>query len=226
MLDTRYKAVRTENTHLKGMMGDLDPGRYMVMCWRRSVAWTEGFLLGQILFTERLPPVRRAGVGLTKYLVLGWNLLLSAGWTIWISDFLLVLFLNWAQFKLFPQIYITVLAFRLDPYTLHGPTPVSSARCPAPETPVRTGSSSRTWADLSHSLSLPPRWGTRTEWCLINVSPVPPSVRGTVFSECWLDKKKNGSVNDWGLTLWFLTGAFTGLHKTTYTGCVPFFSVV
>ncbi|DAA14103.1 TPA: hypothetical LOC537776 [Bos taurus] len=29
MLDTRYKAVRTENTHLKGMMGDLDPGRYM-----------------------------------------------------------------------------------------------------------------------------------------------------------------------------------------------------
>lgn len=41
MLDTRYKAVRTENTHLKGMMGDLDPGRYMVMCWRHSVAWTE-----------------------------------------------------------------------------------------------------------------------------------------------------------------------------------------
>ncbi|XP_032214658.1 deuterosome assembly protein 1 isoform X1 [Mustela erminea] len=28
--DMRYKAVRTENTHLKGMMGDLDPGRYMV----------------------------------------------------------------------------------------------------------------------------------------------------------------------------------------------------
>ncbi|XP_004763632.1 deuterosome assembly protein 1 isoform X1 [Mustela putorius furo] len=27
--DMRYKAVRTENTHLKGMMGDLDPGRYM-----------------------------------------------------------------------------------------------------------------------------------------------------------------------------------------------------
>ncbi|XP_032708709.1 deuterosome assembly protein 1 isoform X1 [Lontra canadensis] len=27
--DVRYKAVRTENTHLKGMMGDLDPGRYM-----------------------------------------------------------------------------------------------------------------------------------------------------------------------------------------------------
>ncbi|XP_057363110.1 deuterosome assembly protein 1 isoform X2 [Manis pentadactyla] len=25
----RYKAVRTENTHLKGMMGDLDPGQYM-----------------------------------------------------------------------------------------------------------------------------------------------------------------------------------------------------
>ncbi|KAF3823796.1 hypothetical protein GH733_007264 [Mirounga leonina] len=29
--DMRYKAVRTENTHLKGMMGDLDPGRYMVI---------------------------------------------------------------------------------------------------------------------------------------------------------------------------------------------------
>ncbi|XP_073923988.1 deuterosome assembly protein 1 isoform X2 [Castor canadensis] len=29
--DMRYKAVRTENTHLKGMMGDLDPGRYMSM---------------------------------------------------------------------------------------------------------------------------------------------------------------------------------------------------
>ncbi|XP_006162608.1 deuterosome assembly protein 1 isoform X2 [Tupaia chinensis] len=29
--DMRYKAVRTENTHLKGMMGDLDPGRYMHM---------------------------------------------------------------------------------------------------------------------------------------------------------------------------------------------------
>ncbi|XP_032708711.1 deuterosome assembly protein 1 isoform X2 [Lontra canadensis] len=29
--DVRYKAVRTENTHLKGMMGDLDPGRYMTM---------------------------------------------------------------------------------------------------------------------------------------------------------------------------------------------------
>ncbi|XP_044114253.1 deuterosome assembly protein 1 isoform X2 [Neovison vison] len=29
--DMRYKAVRTENTHLKGMMGDLDPGRYMTM---------------------------------------------------------------------------------------------------------------------------------------------------------------------------------------------------
>uniref|UniRef100_A0A673TLE6 Deuterosome assembly protein 1 n=1 Tax=Suricata suricatta TaxID=37032 RepID=A0A673TLE6_SURSU len=27
--DMRYKAVRTENTHLKGMMGDLDPGRHM-----------------------------------------------------------------------------------------------------------------------------------------------------------------------------------------------------
>ncbi|XP_046493456.1 deuterosome assembly protein 1 isoform X3 [Equus quagga] len=27
--DMRYKAVRTENTHLKGMMGDLDPGRYL-----------------------------------------------------------------------------------------------------------------------------------------------------------------------------------------------------
>ncbi|XP_073071983.1 deuterosome assembly protein 1 isoform X10 [Manis javanica] len=25
----RYKAVRSENTHLKGMMGDLDPGQYM-----------------------------------------------------------------------------------------------------------------------------------------------------------------------------------------------------
>ena len=30
--DIRYKAVRTENAHLKGMMGDLDPGRYMVIC--------------------------------------------------------------------------------------------------------------------------------------------------------------------------------------------------
>ncbi|XP_072825115.1 deuterosome assembly protein 1 isoform X4 [Vicugna pacos] len=29
--DMRYKAVRSENTHLKGMMGDLDPGRYMSM---------------------------------------------------------------------------------------------------------------------------------------------------------------------------------------------------
>lgn len=29
--DMKYKAVRTENTHLKGMMGDLDPGRYMVI---------------------------------------------------------------------------------------------------------------------------------------------------------------------------------------------------
>nr|XP_039318190.1 deuterosome assembly protein 1 [Saimiri boliviensis boliviensis] len=29
--DMRYKAVRTENTHLKGMMGDLDPERYMSM---------------------------------------------------------------------------------------------------------------------------------------------------------------------------------------------------
>ncbi|XP_013367506.1 PREDICTED: deuterosome protein 1 isoform X7 [Chinchilla lanigera] len=29
--DTKYKAVRTENTHLKGMMGDLDPGQYMSM---------------------------------------------------------------------------------------------------------------------------------------------------------------------------------------------------
>nr|XP_020756795.1 deuterosome assembly protein 1 isoform X1 [Odocoileus virginianus texanus]XP_020756796.1 deuterosome assembly protein 1 isoform X1 [Odocoileus virginianus texanus] len=29
MSDTRYRAVRTENAHLKGMMGDLDPGRYM-----------------------------------------------------------------------------------------------------------------------------------------------------------------------------------------------------
>ncbi|KAB0376361.1 hypothetical protein FD755_010805, partial [Muntiacus reevesi] len=29
MSDTRYRAVRTGNAHLKGMMGDLDPGRYM-----------------------------------------------------------------------------------------------------------------------------------------------------------------------------------------------------
>lgn len=29
--DMRYKAVRTENTHLKGMMGDLDPARYLSM---------------------------------------------------------------------------------------------------------------------------------------------------------------------------------------------------
>uniref|UniRef100_F7EPK6 Deuterosome assembly protein 1 n=1 Tax=Callithrix jacchus TaxID=9483 RepID=F7EPK6_CALJA len=29
--DMRYKAVRTENTHLKGMMGDLDPEQYMSM---------------------------------------------------------------------------------------------------------------------------------------------------------------------------------------------------
>ncbi|XP_035884586.1 deuterosome assembly protein 1 isoform X3 [Phyllostomus discolor] len=28
--DIRYKAVRAENAHLKGMMGDLDPGRYMI----------------------------------------------------------------------------------------------------------------------------------------------------------------------------------------------------
>ncbi|NP_001360847.1 deuterosome assembly protein 1 isoform X2 [Mus musculus] len=29
--DRRYKAVRTENTHLKGMMGDLDPARYLAV---------------------------------------------------------------------------------------------------------------------------------------------------------------------------------------------------
>ncbi|KAM4859364.1 deuterosome assembly protein 1 isoform 2-T4 [Thomomys bottae] len=29
--DMRYKAIRAENPHLKGMMGDLDPGRYMNM---------------------------------------------------------------------------------------------------------------------------------------------------------------------------------------------------
>ncbi|XP_053416512.1 deuterosome assembly protein 1 isoform X1 [Nycticebus coucang] len=29
--DMRFKAARTENTHLKGMMGDLDPGPYMSM---------------------------------------------------------------------------------------------------------------------------------------------------------------------------------------------------
>ncbi|XP_036886578.1 deuterosome assembly protein 1 isoform X2 [Sturnira hondurensis] len=28
--DIRYKAVKAENAHLKGMMGDLDPGRYMI----------------------------------------------------------------------------------------------------------------------------------------------------------------------------------------------------
>ncbi|XP_011540931.1 deuterosome assembly protein 1 isoform X1 [Homo sapiens] len=32
--DMKYKAVRTENTHLKGMMGDLDPGEYMWMASR------------------------------------------------------------------------------------------------------------------------------------------------------------------------------------------------
>ncbi|XP_006897242.1 PREDICTED: coiled-coil domain-containing protein 67 [Elephantulus edwardii] len=31
VIDMKYKAVRTENTHLKGMMGDLDPGRHMNM---------------------------------------------------------------------------------------------------------------------------------------------------------------------------------------------------
>ncbi|KAM8817996.1 deuterosome assembly protein 1 [Rhynchonycteris naso] len=35
--DTRYKAFRTENTHLKGMMGDLDPRRYLSMdCTNRE----------------------------------------------------------------------------------------------------------------------------------------------------------------------------------------------
>ncbi|KAF6102973.1 deuterosome assembly protein 1 [Phyllostomus discolor] len=35
--DIRYKAVRAENAHLKGMMGDLDPGRYMSMdCTNRE----------------------------------------------------------------------------------------------------------------------------------------------------------------------------------------------
>ncbi|XP_052045021.1 deuterosome assembly protein 1 isoform X2 [Apodemus sylvaticus] len=29
--DRRFKAVRTENTHLKGMMGDLDPARYLTV---------------------------------------------------------------------------------------------------------------------------------------------------------------------------------------------------
>lgn len=29
--DRRFKAVRTENTHLKGMMGDLDPARYLAV---------------------------------------------------------------------------------------------------------------------------------------------------------------------------------------------------
>uniref|UniRef100_A0A8C6HA63 Deuterosome assembly protein 1 n=1 Tax=Mus spicilegus TaxID=10103 RepID=A0A8C6HA63_MUSSI len=29
--DRRYKAVRTENTHLKGMMGDLDPAQYLAV---------------------------------------------------------------------------------------------------------------------------------------------------------------------------------------------------
>ncbi|XP_053512892.1 deuterosome assembly protein 1 [Artibeus jamaicensis] len=35
--DIRYKTVRAENAHLKGMMGDLDPGRYMSMdCTNRE----------------------------------------------------------------------------------------------------------------------------------------------------------------------------------------------
>jgi hypothetical protein len=45
--DMRYKAVRTENTHLKGMMGDLDPGRYMVICWIHSLNWARDYLIGQ-----------------------------------------------------------------------------------------------------------------------------------------------------------------------------------
>lgn len=63
--DMRYKAVRTENTHLKGMMGDLDPARYLVMLWipspklnRRGLSgrgWSLGVAPGHVPSSWALP---------------------------------------------------------------------------------------------------------------------------------------------------------------------------
>nr|XP_054517150.1 deuterosome assembly protein 1 isoform X3 [Pan troglodytes] len=50
--DMKYKAVRTENTHLKGMMGDLDPGRYM---HQKSANILEAFCL--LLWAWLMDPV-------------------------------------------------------------------------------------------------------------------------------------------------------------------------
>lgn len=112
MSDTRYRAVRTENAHLKGMMGDLDPRRYMVMCWRRSVAWTESLppWPDAVYWMPSTCQACRSQADKVSHTWMEFTFILQAG-TIWISGFLLVLFLNWAQFKLFPQTYITVLAF-------------------------------------------------------------------------------------------------------------------
>lgn len=62
--DRRYKAVRTENTHLKGMMGDLDPVRYLVIHWihspelnRRWLGWS-GLTISVV--TEHARQERRA----------------------------------------------------------------------------------------------------------------------------------------------------------------------
>ena len=99
MLDPRYRAVRTENAHLKGMMGDLDPRGYMVMCWRRSVAWTESLppWPDAVHWTPSTCQACRSRADKVSHTWMEFTFILQAG-TIWISCFLLVLFLNWAQF--------------------------------------------------------------------------------------------------------------------------------
>ncbi|XP_044799303.1 deuterosome assembly protein 1 isoform X6 [Bubalus kerabau] len=84
MLDTRYKAVRTENTHLKGMMGDLDPGRYMSppdISFPASLA-TQHFLLEEEKRAKELEKLlnthidelqRHTGFTLNKYTKLKQN---------------------------------------------------------------------------------------------------------------------------------------------------------
>lgn len=133
--DMRYKAVRTENTHLKGMMGDLDPSRYMVICWNNSVnstkllSWSE---FTQMFFTEHFLPGGKLSctwIGLPFIFRLN----------IWISGFLPCSFLGLGS-VLISSSHMLLLCFALAVASeiLHTTWPDSRVNLPLHEAAAET----------------------------------------------------------------------------------------
>lgn len=236
--DMKYKAVRTENTHLKGMMGDLDPGRYMVIWWNHSVNWTDTTWLVRVyLYYLLSTSCRVANISHTDqtYFYLQAKIvkcLVSPLFLSWIG-------LNSDHFLKLPCFFVLLLP--LKSHILHGLTQESTSplRKPFPllsrpwnssqnEFPSKIGLCfGLTCFVVSH---FPTEWWIETmnrdHVLLAFVSPSLHSSRRTVSVQEMLVAWK-GWISEWlRIDLVIVTGGSTGLHKATSIVSVPFNSTV